>query len=512
MILEILSFATLLALPAILLAIVVYAALTVKRAFFSPLSTIPGPFLNKLSNLPLRYHTMTGSYHSYTTQLHAKYGEVVRVGTDFVSLSSTSDTRLVLATHAFRKGPSYTIGMMLAENSFSTTNPELNKVRRRQIGDAFAVHTMRAVEDLVVDAGANSLIKVWDAALAEQGDKARINYFYSFHRAGFDVIGALGFGQSFNILQTGNTEVIDNMQNAIHLKVLTSMIPFSRFVPALFKEEKQSQNATVQLIRDTIDMRKKLISETGKPPQIDVLQKFIDAKDPVTGEMLADKSLMSEIFLMLVAGTDTTSNTLSWVMMQLMHHPYVYQRVTEEVRTTFPDTSQTISFSEAKSKLPYLSAVIHETMRINPSVAGFLPRCAPAEGATIQGHYIPADAQICVSTAACQRNPRTWKNPETFDPERFLGQDSAERLKDLLTFSSGVRVCIGRNLAWLELYTVLANVLRRYDFELPEDAPYGAHKLSNLGIPVEIPSESFIVTSPVNPKVNCWVNVSLAKV
>ncbi|KAJ1926235.1 hypothetical protein EC988_010316, partial [Linderina pennispora] len=127
MISELLSVSTPLALPAVSLAIAVYVALTIKRAFFSPLSTIPGPFLNKLSNLPLRYHTMTGSYHAYTTQLHTKYGEVVRIGADFISLSNTSDTRLVLATHGFRKGPIYTTGLLLEENSFATTNPELNK-------------------------------------------------------------------------------------------------------------------------------------------------------------------------------------------------------------------------------------------------------------------------------------------------------------------------------------------------------------------------------------------------
>ncbi|ORX68577.1 cytochrome P450 [Linderina pennispora] len=114
---------------------------------------------------------------------------------------------------------------------------------------------------------------------------------------------------------------------------------------------------------------------------------------------------------MLVAGTDTTSNTITYAIVHLLHNPSVYKRVTEEVRSTFPDSSQVISFKDAKAKLPYLSAVIYETMRINPPVSGMLPRSAPAKGITIQGYNIPHDTQIGVSIAACHRNPHTWKNP-----------------------------------------------------------------------------------------------------
>ncbi|ORX63773.1 cytochrome P450 [Linderina pennispora] len=398
----------------------------IRHAFFSPLSSIPGPLINK-------FFQSAAAYHAYSTELHAKYGEIVRIGASYVSLSNTSDTRL--------KGVAYTKGQLTKQNSFSTVDPEFNKVRRPPRLEIPLRCTRYGVSRTWLLARVlTSLIKAWDAEISKQGGTARVNYFYALHRM-------------------GNTEVIDNMQSMMHLKSIITVMPFVNRVPWLFPKLKKC------------------------PPRVDILQKMIDASDPATGQIIDGDNLVSEVGLMLIAGTDTTSNTLSYTLTHLLHNPGVYRRATEEVRSVFPDA------------LPYLSAVIHEAMRLNPSV--FL-----LTGQTIQGHHIPKDAQICISVFACQRNPRTWDNPNVFDPKRFLGTDSAEKLKDVLTFSSGVRVCIGRNLAWVEIYTVLANILRRYNFSLPEDAPYGPHRLDRLGVPVEIPAASFID--------NCCVNITLA--
>ncbi|ORX64493.1 cytochrome P450 [Linderina pennispora] len=399
--------------PTLSMVVAVYVARLIYHAYFSPLASIPGPFLNKISNLPLNYQLIRGQFHTYSVKLHA----------------DTSDTRMVLATHAFRKGRMYRRSAATdVTQHVTTTLPEVNKARRRMLGDAFAAHTMRAVENLVVDAGASALITAWDSEIAKQGQVARVNYYYAFHRMAVDVIGAVAFGSSFNILKTRNADIIDWLH----------------------------------------DTAMKVVSETGLPPRIDVLQ----------SQGLTPPQLESELILMLVAGSDTTGSTLTWIVMNLLHNPECYKR------------------------LPYLSAVIYESMRITSPSATMLTRNVPAEGVTIQGFFIPTGSQICLSFGACHHNPRLWKNPGVFDPERFLGPDSTKRISDVLTFSTGVRVCIGRNLAMLDIFTALANILRRYDFKLPDDAV--------RGIPVEVPGLSYLVTGPVNPKNNCWVNISLA--
>ncbi|ORX68651.1 putative cytochrome P450 monooxygenase [Linderina pennispora] len=500
--------------PVLLLAAAIYMAQLIYLAFFSPLSNIPGPLVNRFSNLPLKYRMVRGQYHSYSAALHAKYGEVVRIGHDHVSLSNTADCRFVLSTHAFPKGKMYDKGYSskgFVVNTFTAVNPEVNKFRRRMIGDAFAIHTMRAVEGMVVDAGVGSLIKTWDTEISRQGGQACINYYDSFLRMGFDVIGRLCFDRNFNVLQKGNTEVVDWIHDTVTFAAFRGMVPWLSRQPWAFKKYKDSRASIKRLADTTVETRQKQIQEAGAPLRVDLLQKLVDAKDPETGNIFTPLEIQSEIILMLTAGSDTTSNMLTWTVMNLMHYPEIYGRVTREVRAAFADTSRTISFADATSRLPYLTAVIYESMRLTPSFSSILQRCAPTGGTYIQGFVIPSDSHICVSISACHRNPRLWKDPETFDPERFLGPDSAARMRDVLVFSSGVRICIGKNLAWFELYLVLANILRRYDLSLPVDAPYGPHRLDKVGAPVEIPAQSLLVTAPRNPKSDCRLIISLAE-
>ncbi|ORX69272.1 cytochrome P450 [Linderina pennispora] len=123
-----------------------------------------------------------------------------------------------------------------------------------------------------------------------------------------------------------------------------------------------------------------------------------------------------------------------------MHYSDVYGWIAEEVRSAFPDSSQFISFADAKNKLPFLSAVIGEGLCLNPAFANMLQRCVPADGVTIQGYFTPGGSSIGVSIAACHPNRCLWPNPDRFDPEYFLGADGTEKDKDIPTFSSGVRL------------------------------------------------------------------------
>ncbi|KAI8324390.1 cytochrome P450 [Martensiomyces pterosporus] len=515
--------ATSLIAPALTLAAIALVTRALYRSFFSPISKIPGPFLNSMTNIPLMYHVITGQYHMYVRSLHAKYGEVVRIGHDQVSLSNTADTRLVLATHAFRKAPTYTKAVVFAPSTFSTTDPELNKVRRRQLGNGFAMHTIKALEDLVLEHGVISLSKSWDVQLEETkqdgGSSTLVNYFYGFHGVGFDVIGSLGFGQSFNVIPEGNMEIADHVQKLLKLLSIRGLFPFFKRIQWRIQwvapQLSHSHDYVTDFVNDAIARRRKMIEETGKPPRVDILQKFIDAHDPVTNEKLDEASLTSEIILLLVAGTDTTSNTLSWTVMYLMHYPEVYNRLRREIRSKFPDLSVPIRYADAKNEVPYLTAVIYESMRMNPSVSGRLPRTVPTEGITLQGYHIPSSVQLCMSFAACHRNEKTWPHPNKFDPERFMGPDSEERQRDVMVFSSGVRVCVGRNLAWVELYTTLANLIRKYDFELPGDAPYGPHVVHTEkefeSTPVDVPGAAFTTCGPKTPKLDCWIRISHAQ-
>ncbi|KAJ1766883.1 hypothetical protein IW140_006038 [Coemansia sp. RSA 1813] len=264
---------------------------------------------------------------------------------------------------------------------------------------------------------------------------------------------------------------------------------------------------------DALKKRKKENAESaniggndGGSNHVDLLQRLVNARDPLTGEPIDNESLMAEISVLLIGGTDTTSNTLDWVVLCLLGRPDVYERLKREIRAEFSDKSTIIGFDMARIKLPYLTAIIYEAMRLHPAVAGYLPRCVREEGAHLMDgrYFLPQGTEIGISFFACHRNEKTWRNPGEFDPDRFMGSDSEERIKDVLVFSSGVRICAGRHLAMAELYTTLANLILRYDFKLP-DGKECQH--SSVG---QLPGKAFFNYAPKAPKKDCWMVVSPA--
>ncbi|KAJ1730028.1 hypothetical protein LPJ61_003236 [Coemansia biformis] len=480
------------------------------------------PLLNKFTNAPVYYHIICGKYHEYTTRLHAKYGQVVRIGPNQVSLANPSELRRILATHEFRKGKNYEQGLMMAPSTFSCMDPNLNKLRRRQLGPAYSLSALKAIEDMVIENGALSLIRAWDKRIEQErmggggSAQALVNYFYGFHGVAIDVIGVLGFGKSFNMVRDGHTTIVDAIRKHLVLVIVSARLPMMGWWRWSCPGLHAARNYVISIANDAIAQRRhKRSEEKGKPARADILQKILDAHDPETGEAIHGPSLTVEVLLMLMAGTDTTSNTLSFTLMHLLNHPSMLRRVQQDVRDAFPDTTTPIRYEEAKGRLPYLTAVILESMRLHPAVNGYLPRVAPEGGAMLMGKYgIPAGTIVTVSIGACHRNPAVWDCPPVFNPERFMGPQASTRAKDVLVFSAGVRVCLGRNLAWIELYTTLANVLRRYNFETPAGAPYGPHRRAdsgeNAGQPEPIPGTSFVTYGPTSPLANCQVRITRA--
>ncbi|KAJ8093235.1 hypothetical protein PM082_020721 [Marasmius tenuissimus] len=127
---------------------------------------------------------------------------------------------------------------------------------------------------------------------------------------------------------------------------------------------------------------------------------------------------------------------------------------------------------EVLEKLPYLTAVIKESLRLSHGVASPLPRVVGSSGSTIAGVTVPPRAVVSSAAYIVHTNPNIFPDPQEFVPERWL--DNRELDKYLVAFSKGPRICLGINLAWAELYLIFANIFRRLEFELhdaPEEAP-----------------------------------------
>ncbi|KAI8318821.1 cytochrome P450 [Martensiomyces pterosporus] len=388
-----------------------------------------------------------------------------------------------------------------------TNDPELNKQRRRQVGPAFSLASLRKMEPTILAVGVQQLLDKWDSAIEQSlNRKAKVCYENDFILMAFDVIGSLGFGKTQRSLTSGDLTVFRWIKKYFSLMIIQAtsgelkLLPFGRLLTKLLRKD---MDEFIAFANQSIEERKQLVAEGAAKPS-DILQAYIDAEDPESKIRMTPSQITTEVIVTLHAGTDSSSNTLTWTIHLLMLHPQHYKRAVDEVRSSF-DKDHLITFDEVKEKLPYLEACVYESMRIRP-VSPPLPRIVPPGGVTLQGHFIPEGYTCLVAIPAANMNKGVWDEPHIFRPERFV--DNEENKRNVLTFSSGARVCPGRNLAWVEMLTTLANLFNAYDFALPGDALFRPDNLDKYGQPVIMPQKMVVLNVPKFPERDCQVVIS----
>lgn len=199
--------------------------------------------------------------------------------------------------------------------------------------------------------------------------------------------------------------------------------------------------------------------------------------------------IVAEVSIMLNAGSTTTAIAIANVMYQLLKNPQCMERLRQEIDETLDEDEEVAPYEKVKY-LPYLRAVLDESLRIFPPISHGLTRQTPTEGSEIAGHYIPGGTTVAVSAFIAHRDPVIFPDPEKYDPDRWLGEKGKDLGPNFIAFSAGARGCIGRNIAYLEQTVLLASMLHRYDFELAqpgfEPGRYEWQNLHLTELPVKI--------------------------
>nr|XP_023884318.1 geraniol 8-hydroxylase-like [Quercus suber] len=219
-----------------------------------------------------------------------------------------------------------------------------------------------------------------------------------------------------------------------------------------------------------IDQRLKIDQEGGsrESGSKDFLQFLLKLKDegdsntPLT--MIHLKALLMD---MVVGGTDTSSHTIEFAMAEIMNKPEVMRKTQQELEVVVGKDS--IVEESHIHKLPYLYAVMKETLRLHPALPLLVPHC-PSETCTVGGYTIPKGSRIFVNVWAIQRDPSIWENPLNFDPERFLKSkwDYSGSDFNYFPFGSGRRICAGTAMAERMVMYSLATLLHSFDWKLPQ--------------------------------------------
>jgi cytochrome P450 len=213
-------------------------------------------------------------------------------------------------------------------------------------------------------------------------------------------------------------------------------------------------------VDDIISARKRLL-DSGAPAPTDLLTLLLRALDPETGRGISMEDVRANIVTFIGAGHETTANALTWTLYLLSQSPVWRDRVEAELDAGF-DPEQDGDLSE---RLPVTRAALEEALRLYPPAAT-LSREAIGED-WLAGARIPAGATVTVAPYLLHRHRRLWKDPEAFDPGRFLGaaRDAIDRYA-YIPFGAGPRVCIGMSFALQEAVIVLAHLSSAFRFEL----------------------------------------------
>jgi len=187
---------------------------------------------------------------------------------------------------------------------------------------------------------------------------------------------------------------------------------------------------------------------------------------------LDDDLIRDQLLTLLIAGHDTSTALLGWALYELGQHPEMQARAQAEVRARGP-AALTL---EGLRELPYLEALIKETLRHHPPIHICNRRIV--RDVEFGGYRLPAGRRLLFSIYLTQHDPAVWAAPERFDPQRFYqaGAEAARPPLSYVPFGAGPRFCVGAAFAQLEVRAVLAYLLQRFDL-----APGPGHVSGDMG-------------------------------
>lgn len=226
-----------------------------------------------------------------------------------------------------------------------------------------------------------------------------------------------------------------------------------------------------QIVLDYVEERRK-----SPGTESDILQLVLTTPYKDTGELMSDETVKIEILQLLVAGNETSTTATTWTFYLLAKYREHCDRIREEIETVFGN--RPIDY-QGLHKLTYTIAVLDEAMRIRPPF-WMIDREALTDD-EFNGIKIPAGTTVVPYIYGVHHNADVWAEPEKFDPSRFTST-AADKMHPFahIPFGGGPRVCIGQNMAKMQMLLVVTAIIRDYEFDLSEVKEIGMHAMMLL--------------------------------
>ncbi|NWY00863.1 CP2U1 protein, partial [Nothoprocta ornata] len=416
------------------------------------------------------------SPHVFLTGLRDTYGGVFRlfVGSRPLIVLNTFEAvreALVLKAEAFSDRPSVPIVLMITRKKgviFAPYGPVWKQQRK------FSLSTLRhfgvgrhSLEPKIIDE-----LKFIKEEILKHG-KDPFNPFPIIRNAVSNVICSMTFGKRFDYEDTEFKTMLKNMARALELSVNSSMMlvnicPWLYYLPfGPFRELRQTELDITAFLKKIIAQHRDTLDVANPRDFIDMY--FLHAEEEKNKESsFNEEYLFFIIGDLFIAGTDTTSNTLLWCLLYMSLYPEVQEKVHAEIEAVLGRAK--VPSLTHKAQMPFTEATIMEVQRMTAVVPLSIPRMA-SETAVLQGYIIPKGSVIVPNLWSVHRDPNIWEKPDDFRPTRFLDENGQLIKKEtFIPFGMGKRVCMGEQLAKMELFLIFASLMQSFTFLYPENA------------------------------------------
>ncbi|KAK2602804.1 hypothetical protein N8I77_009309 [Diaporthe amygdali] len=448
--------------------------------WFHPLSKYPGPKLAACTELWYARNWTGGKWHVELNKAHRKYGDIVRIAPNELSFASVQAFRDIYGP------PSKTRKLFPKSKLFYDTgiqsiayemDPDEHAKQYKVFAPSFRASAVRSQEHVVQDH-----VDLFMSQLKSRGG-AGIDATAWFEWLAFDIIGRscpsldqaepsadmfnagqLAFGEPFGAVSSGEPNYwVSLLHGAVYggsvdllAKRIAILGPILRWAPRFSQDAADAIKAKKHHAALTLEKTRARIQMGNEHGVQDFLAPAIDK--------LSEEQLAHQGFIFLTAGAETSATALAAAVWFLSRPAYAHclARLQDEVRSGFA-TYEDIT-GDAVAKLPYLNAVLEETMRLMPPAPVGAPRVSPGE--TVDGVFVPKGVYVSADMWSFARDPRNVEGPsapDVFEPARWTDQGTARPYS--APFLIGPRMCLGVNLAWLEMRITLAKMVFSLDWE-----------------------------------------------
>ncbi|KAH7346321.1 cytochrome P450 [Rhexocercosporidium sp. MPI-PUGE-AT-0058] len=447
--------------------------LTIIHAYTGPLSKIPGPQLSKLTSIFWHLRLASGDFYYELPRLFEKYGDTVRVSPNAILIKGKETAQQLLVDNVLKKSPVYDgfRSDRYHTDIFTERDKDAHKHRRRLLSNGFSINYLNHLEPAMMEC-VDAFQEFLEQKCEEGHGSAEVDMFSNLANVTADVLTATVFGESWNLTKTNNTHLKEIFAKQLRTMLAHAQIPFLKYIPFMpspVNHEIEDRLNGILTKRRSVDKK-----EVKK----DLLQMLIDTKEKYPNDY-KEGHIKADMILFMIAGTDTSSVTLTFCLLLLLNNPDKLAKLAKELDEAFTSRDDPITF-EKTLNLPYLNAALNESMRVMPVAIAFARQST--ETIVVNGYEIPPDTHISIDLAQLGRDPKYWPDPELFIPERWLAPYKGHEVdrKATLPFSTGPRNCIGMQFALRELRLLLAMMVRKFELSL---VPNQSHELRLFLVP-----------------------------